>query len=161
MVGKTGGKLKLSVLYAEDEAVTRTVFCEVLATKVQTVYQAANGREGLSLFIKHRPDAVIIDNNMPEMDGMALAREVKSIAPATPIIIVSGGMKKRTLVQVEQMEICYLKKPLRIRELIAFLETVADEVASGTSAVKALARQVSSDSTGAAASMAPVQLATT
>lgn len=156
MVGSARGKLGISVLYAEDEALTRKVFCEVLATKVDAVHQAANGREGLELFRKFRPHVVLIDNNMPEMDGIALAKEVQAIAPATPIMIVSGGMKRRTLVQMEQMKISYFKKPLRIREVLAFLERVA----SNDPRPSALPPGPSLDAKGVEAWVAPAQPAT-
>lgn len=119
-----GSKLQLSILYVEDETITRTVFCEVMATKVRTVYQAANGREGLDMFRRCRPDVVLVDNNMPEMDGMALSKAIQAIDPATPIIVISGDIKRRNLSQMEQMKLHYIKKPIRIRGLLALLENL-------------------------------------
>lgn len=120
-----GRKLELSVLYAEDESLTRQVFCQVLATKVRTVYQAANGEEGLVIFRQFRPDVVLVDNNMPAMDGLSLARELRRIDPFLPIIMISGDIRKQKLVQVEQMGIHFIKKPIRIRQLLQLLEQIS------------------------------------
>lgn len=121
-----GRKLELSVLYAEDEALTRQVFCEVLATKVRTVYQAANGEEGLEMFRQFRPDVVLVDNNMPTMDGLSLARELRSIDPFLPIVMVSGDIRKQKLLQVEHMRLHFIKKPIRIRQLLQLLEQISN-----------------------------------
>lgn len=120
-----GRKLKLSVLYAEDEPLTRQVFSEVLATKVGAVYQAANGEEGLAIFRQCRPDVVLVDNNMPTMDGLSLARELRSIDPFLPIIMVSGDIRKQKLLQVEHMRLHFIKKPIRIRQLLQLLEDIS------------------------------------
>jgi two-component system, cell cycle response regulator len=120
-----GRKLELSVLYAEDEALTRQVFCEVLATKVRTVYQAANGKEGLAIFMQFRPDVVLVDNNMPAMDGLSLARELRRIDRFLPIIMVSGDIQKQKLLQVEHMQLHFIKKPIRIRHLLQVLEQIS------------------------------------
>ncbi|SNB48012.1 response regulator transcription factor [Geobacter sp. DSM 9736] len=114
-------KLEISLLYAEDEAVTRAVFCEVLSTKVRTVYQAANGKEGLEIFRQFRPDVVMVDINMPGMNGLGMAAAIKAIAPATPIIIVSGDIKRDALLQMEQMQLHCIRKPIRILPLLDLL----------------------------------------
>jgi YesN/AraC family two-component response regulator len=118
---KTGTKLEISLLYAEDEAVTRAVFCEVLSTKVRAVYQAANGAEGIEAFRKYRPEVVMIDINMPGMNGLSMAAAIRAISPATPIIIVSGDIKRSNVTDMEQMQLHCIKKPIRILQLLDLL----------------------------------------
>lgn len=125
MTVKGRGRMDIAVLYVEDEPVMRQVFVEVLATKTRKVYQAATGEEGLEMFKQHYPDVAIIDNNMPSMDGLTLARALQALAPALPIIIVSGDIRRKNLMQVEHMQLHFIKKPIRIRELLHLLEQFA------------------------------------
>jgi len=113
VTAKGRGRMDIAVLYVEDEALMRQVLVEVLATRTRRVYQAANGEEGLELFKQHQPDVVIIDNNMPSMDGLSLARALQSITPSLPIILVSGDINRKNLLQVERMQLHFIKKPIR------------------------------------------------
>ncbi len=80
----------VTLLYVEDEEETREQMLHYLKRKVKDVLSAADGKEGLSLFNSHRPDIVITDSRMPVMDGIAMARFIKSDSPATPIIVVTA-----------------------------------------------------------------------
>jgi len=51
---------------------------------------ATNGREGLDLFANYEVDAVILDDQMPSLDGDAFARRMKEIKPHVPILLLSG-----------------------------------------------------------------------
>jgi PAS domain S-box-containing protein len=51
---------------------------------------AADGREGLAAFRQHRPDAVLVDLRMPEIDGLEVLSAVREESPGTPVIVVSG-----------------------------------------------------------------------
>ena len=133
MTAKGRGRLDIAVLYVEDEALMRQVLAEVLATRTRRVYQAANGEEGLELFKQHQADVAIIDNNMPSMNGLSLARELQSITPSLPIILVSGDINRKNLLQVEHMQLHFIKKPIRIRELLQLLEQFTQRLHSPVS----------------------------
>lgn len=60
------------------------------APDVRVVGVAPDGRAGFELVMQHRPDVLLTDLHMPEMDGLALTRAVMSEAP-TPILVVSGS----------------------------------------------------------------------
>lgn len=129
------------MLYAEDEALTRQVLCEVLATKVRAVFQAADGQKGLEIFKKYRPDVVLVDNNMPTMDGLSLAKALRSIDPSLPIIVVSGDIRRQNLQQMECMQLHFIKKPIRIRQLLQMLEQFNRQpISSSSPALSSLPR---------------------
>jgi DNA-binding NtrC family response regulator len=52
---------------------------------------ANGGRKGLELFCRERPDVVVLDLNMPEMDGIAVLQQVRSFKPDQPVIILTGA----------------------------------------------------------------------
>ncbi len=80
-----------SILYVEDEAILREAAGRFLKRKALSVHLAENGKIGLELFKLHRPDVVITDINMPEMDGIELTQEIRKLCSLTPIIITSGN----------------------------------------------------------------------
>lgn len=55
-----------------------------------TVFEAANGVDGLAAFNEHQPDVALVDLNMPGMNGLEVIAELARISPGTPAIVVSG-----------------------------------------------------------------------
>lgn len=80
----------LTVLYVEDDADTRDQFSEFLRRPVDTLITASNGAEGLEAFIKYAPDIVVTDILMPHMDGLTMSYEIRGMAPAVPIIVITA-----------------------------------------------------------------------
>lgn len=80
----------LSILYVEDESVTRMAVTRVLQKRVGSIYPAKDGKEGLSMFLEHRPDMVLTDLQMPVMDGWEMISEIRKVAPSVPIIVISA-----------------------------------------------------------------------
>jgi PAS domain S-box-containing protein len=80
------------ILVVDDEPAIRNVSERVLASHGYRVLSAANGREGLALYLEHRAeiDAVITDVSMPEMDGPELIAALRAEGADVPIIVSSG-----------------------------------------------------------------------
>jgi signal transduction histidine kinase len=78
------------VLCIDDERVIRETLASYLEDSGFGVLIAANGREGLDLFRGEKPQAVLVDLRMPEMDGLEVLAAVTREAPETPVIVVSG-----------------------------------------------------------------------
>jgi CheY-like chemotaxis protein len=78
-----------TILVADDNPAIRKALCEMF--EIEEDYdicaEAVNGEEALALAKKHRPDLVILDLTMPEMNGYDAAREIKRIMPDVPIIL--------------------------------------------------------------------------
>ena len=118
---------KLRVLIADDVQETRRNTRLMLATidDVEVVAIAANGLQALQLAKEHRPDVVLLDINMPEMDGLTAYREIAKTLPGTGCIIISAEKDTstfRTAISVGVQE--YLIKPFTIDELEAAMGRV-------------------------------------
>ncbi len=109
------------VLVVEDQAVNRTVVVRMLERLGCTVDTVANGREALDIFAKHEYDLILMDCQMPEMDGFETTRTIRERENAgarTPIVALTANAFS------EDRERClasgmddYLTKPVRRAQL--------------------------------------------
>lgn len=107
-------KLKsLSVLYVEDDEMTRSLVAQLLARWVGQLHLAADGQEGLYLFARHRPDMVVTDIQMPVMDGLKMARSIKEMNRDTPVIVTTAFNDQAYFLEAIEVGIDrYLAKPI-------------------------------------------------
>lgn len=114
---------RIAVLYVEDDEATRREVAECLVMEAETVYTAANGREGLELFREHRPDMVITDVQMPEMDGLEMVREIRKIDGDVPVAVTTAFSESEYIVEAIRSGVDkYIMKPVDIEELLAVVE---------------------------------------
>lgn len=89
------------------------------------VVWAADGREALRHYREQRPDLVITDVMMPEMDGFALVRAIRSTDRSTPILFLTARTDTDDVVSGLNMGgNDYLRKPFAMRELVARIEVL-------------------------------------
>jgi len=111
---------KLRVLIADDVQETRRstrLMLSVIPT-VEVVAIASNGLQAVNMAKEHHPDIVVLDINMPEMDGLTAFKQIARIHPNTGCIIISA--EKETTVLHEAMSLGirdYLFKPFTVDEL--------------------------------------------
>lgn len=79
-----------AVLIIEDEAHLRRTVAAYLEDSGYVIHQAGNGREGIERFRQLRPDVVLTDLRMPEMNGIEVIRWLKQNSPGTPVIVITG-----------------------------------------------------------------------
>jgi YesN/AraC family two-component response regulator len=115
----------ISILVTEDDKIVRNLLAAIITKKFTnvTVYLAENGRVGLELFKCHRPQIVITDINMPEMDGLQMVNAIRSIEAETKILVVtaydtSDYCKKFDKIGIED----YIVKPIAFKRLFAAIE---------------------------------------
>ncbi|MBU1424761.1 MAG: EAL domain-containing protein [Gammaproteobacteria bacterium] len=88
---------QMTLLYVEDEELAREYLSLYLNRRFGMVYVAKDGKEGLELFRKHRPQIVLSDIKMPQMDGLEMADEIRKLDKNVPIVVTSGfGSAKDT-----------------------------------------------------------------
>ncbi len=80
----------LRILVVEDEPLVREVIGVYLTEDSHQITTAENGREGLEKFRAGEFDLVMTDRSMPEMNGDALAAEIKKINPTQPVLLLTG-----------------------------------------------------------------------
>jgi YesN/AraC family two-component response regulator len=122
---------KLRVLIADDVQETRRNTRLMLATidDVEVVAIAANGTQAVQLAKEHHPDIVLLDINMPELDGLSAYQHIAHIHPDTGCIIISAEKDTTTLRAAMSIGVQeYLIKPFTGDELEKAIARVSERV---------------------------------
>jgi len=84
---------KLRVLVVDDDAKFTELLTVLLGTdpRLSVIASAADGAEGVELAVRLRPDVVVMDVEMPVLDGIAAARRIRRRLRGTRVVLVSGG----------------------------------------------------------------------
>lgn len=104
---------QLTLLYIEDDETTSELFTQFLQRLVAQVIVARNGAEGLQAFQQHRPHLVVTDIQMPEMDGLSMAQEIRAVDRTVPIIVLTAFEQVDYLKQSINIAVTrYITKPV-------------------------------------------------
>jgi len=110
---------RLRILTIDDEDLLRESLAVYLENKGFDVLEAPNGRLGLECFIAERPDLVLVDLRMPEMDGLEVLARLRALSPDTPSIVVSGtGILQDALEAIKRGAWDYVTKPIADMEVL-------------------------------------------
>lgn len=119
----------LSLLYVEDDEAILTSLKRPLLRRLENLYVARNGREGLALYLTHQPDIVITDIRMPEMDGLEMSRAIRETDFKVPIIITSAFDDTQYLLEAIRLGVSrYVLKPVDLQKLLMALESCVREL---------------------------------
>jgi two-component system KDP operon response regulator KdpE len=122
-----------TVLVVEDDDETRAALIRELTTRGYRVSEAGDGRTAMSQWESRRPDVVLLDLGLPDIDGLDIVRRIRREA-GTPIVILSGRYEERQKVEaLERGADDYVTKPFGVDELNARLR-VALRRAAGPAA---------------------------
>ena len=105
---------KKIVLVIDDDEIMRFLVTEILDSPHLDVITASDGFDGLRLLRVKKPDLVILDILMPDLDGLEFTKITRSYPPTkdVPIIISTGDKKKETVIQFNELDVSgYLLKP--------------------------------------------------
>ena len=83
---------RITVLLAEDHTIVREGFRKMLDLEddIEVVGEAQNGRQAVAMVKKLRPDVVLMDIAMPQLNGLEATRQVLKAVPATKVLILSA-----------------------------------------------------------------------
>ncbi|HEX8192374.1 MAG TPA: response regulator [Allosphingosinicella sp.] len=125
------GQGSAKVLVVDDDEGVRTVAAAIVEELGFKVLSAATGKEALRILGEdERIDLLLTDIVMPEMTGVELARQVRAMRPALPILFASGYADVKTFGEELETE-TVLKKPFRIAEVAARVREVLEAKAGG------------------------------
>ena len=110
---------KIKLLLVEDESALAMIVKDVLEKEGFQVEWAANGNLGLKLFFEFKPNIVVADIMMPQLDGLGMTQQIRQHNRQVPILFLSAKSKTEDVVQgFETGGNDYLKKPFGMDELI-------------------------------------------
>ena len=116
-------KIKNStILYIEDDDITRENISSYLKRQCKNLYTANNGLEGLELFKKHEPEIVITDIEMPKLNGIEMSQKIRKISSTAQIIITTAYSSQEYLMKAVNLRLIqYIVKPISLPKLTSAL----------------------------------------
>ncbi len=108
----------VKVLLVDDAPDVREMISDFLKMEGYQVVTASNGLEALQVLQKEKPEAAIVDIEMPEMNGLEFSKKVLSQNPNFPIVIISAYVEKYSMDYISKIGIkTILRKPINLNEL--------------------------------------------
>ncbi len=105
----------IKLLIVDDEDLIRLNLRAMLEDLGYTIHEACNGREGLDVFDRERPDLILADLRMPVMDGRAMIARLYDKSPETPVIVISGTGTVRDAIDALRLGAWdYIAKPVSV-----------------------------------------------
>jgi two-component system, OmpR family, KDP operon response regulator KdpE len=120
-----------TILVVDDEPQIRRVMRTTLTTQGYSVIEARDGAEALEKLRSERPDLILLDMNMPVLDGLQACREIRSVSDVPIVMLTVRSAEKDKVRALDAGADDYVVKPFSIQELLArvraLLRRVADE----------------------------------
>src|SRR5690242_4552199 len=114
-----------TILVIDDDARDRELLTTVLEDRGYDVVVAENGGAGLKVCHRHTPDAVVLDLQMPGIDGRNVLRQLRALYPSLPVVVFSGltskGVEEALL---DQGASAFLQKAFSLDQVGLALEEV-------------------------------------
>ena len=120
------------ILCIEDEGDIREDIVEELQDAGYTVFEAHNGKAGLEAVLRHKPDLVLSDISMPEMNGFEFLRSLRTDHPELaelPVMFLSALANREDVIEGKKLGVDdYLTKPIDFEMLLATVESRLSQV---------------------------------
>lgn len=120
--------LRGKVLVVDDEAHIRKFVSDLIKSLGEPVIlQAASGTEALEIFERERPVLVLLDVNMPRVDGIETLRRMKQMDPGCLVIMLTSLVNRQTVEECLQLgAVAYLRKDNPPDDMLARLKKIVD-----------------------------------
>ncbi len=118
----------LSVLVVDDEPDICDLIKDILNDEGYKATSAANGAEARTAFSAHKPDLILLDIWMPDIDGISLLKEFKQLNAGTTIIMMSGHGTIETAIEATRLGAAdFIEKPVSIAKLLRSIESALEK----------------------------------
>jgi CheY-like chemotaxis protein len=117
------------ILLVEDSPEVSLTVREILASSGHTIEDVASGKEAITALQAGKFDVIVSDIWMPEMDGIALLKEIRGAGNDIPVVVISGGAPNAPLTYTAPLAATFganmvVYKPFEKAELLKAVETV-------------------------------------
>ncbi len=110
---------KLNLLYLEDDIEVRENVVFFLERFFSNIYTASDGEEAYEIYCEKQINILLLDLNVPKMDGASLARKIRKEDQRIPIIFLSAYYEKEKLLEILKIGVSsYILKPYILKELL-------------------------------------------
>lgn len=110
---------KKLVLVVDDEASMRKNIIDILSREGCNIIEAADGLEAIDQVKKQSPDLILLDINLPQLDGLSALAEIRKIKPDSPVIIFTAyGTSDRAIEAMKEGAFDYIEKPFELDEFV-------------------------------------------
>jgi two-component system chemotaxis response regulator CheY len=117
------GPTRARVLIADDSSFIRYGLRKLLAENGFEVLEADGGTRAIQLFKEGRPDAVLLDITMPDLDGLSALRQIRRIDPQARVAMVTGmGQQSIVLQAIQQGAADFVVKPFEPARVLAAIQ---------------------------------------
>ena len=123
----------LSVLVVDDSQIARRMLRAVLWSRQWIVCEAEDGRAAVEKFKELRPDVVVLDLTMPDMNGVEAAKQISAVDPAIPLILFTVSEIKGLERPAEEAGISSVVAKKNAWSLIENIENLVNRSAQGAS----------------------------
>jgi two-component system, chemotaxis family, chemotaxis protein CheY len=116
------------ILLADDEAHIRK-FMSLLLKQLgsPTIIEAANGAQAVELYQSERPDLVLLDVNMPEVDGLQALEKLRALDPDCAVIMLTSLTTRNIIERAAELgAVNYIRKDTPKDEILATLRQILD-----------------------------------
>ena len=119
-------KFSGKILLVDDEAHIRKFVCLILKRMcLATVLEAPDGQTALEIYQKELPDLMLLDINMPNLDGLQTLEKLREIAPEANVVMLTSLANRKTVEECERLgALGYIRKDSTREELTAELEQI-------------------------------------
>ena len=107
------------ILVVEDEPPIRRLLRTTLGANDYRTLEAATGAEAMSALRHHRPDLVLLDLGLPDIDGLQLIAQIRKLGPVPIVVLSSRGDEAAKVAALDSGADDYVTKPFGADELLA------------------------------------------
>ncbi len=120
--------MAVNVLIVDDLAFIKIVLRDILEKAgFRVVGEASSGEQAISMYQDKKPDAVLMDITMPDMDGLTALKKIRELDPAAKVIICSALGQQRLIVQAIQLGAKdFIVKPFQPPRVVSALKKALD-----------------------------------
>ncbi|MDY0122792.1 response regulator [Sulfurimonas sp.] len=122
----------LTLLCVEDNKTTQLLYQSIFEDLLSNVILADNGEDGYEKFQNQKIDLIIVDYDMPILNGIDMIKKIRDVDKEIPIILVSAIQDIDVIVQALQLNVNnFLKKPIIVSEVMQAIENVSKLIFAG------------------------------
>jgi DNA-binding NtrC family response regulator len=125
MIG-CGNADAMRILLIEDDENVAEVLADAFSADGHEITITHSGEEGLTHFAHDRPDAIVLDVRLPNLNGVGVLRQIRSVDPALPVIIMTGLATAGELAEIQRLGVTeIIEKPELLKHFDDALARIA------------------------------------